>query len=203
MNGRRTDQPPGARHLAALGDAIDALALDAARIDAWGQTIAGVLLSGGRLLAAGNGGSAAHAQHLVSELVGRYRRERRPLSAIALSAEPSTVTAIANDYGIDVMFTRQVLAHGRSGDVFVGFSTSGRSPNVIAAALAARQEGLWTLALTGAAPNPLTEVSDESLVVRCSTTAIVQEVHQVALHLICEAVDETIFRTVAEVGSAG
>jgi D-sedoheptulose 7-phosphate isomerase len=125
----------------------------------------------------------------VSELVGRYREERRPLSAIALTAEPSTVTALVNDYGVDEMFARQVAAHGRRGDVFVAFSTSGRSPNVIAAARAAHEVGMVTLAFTGQGTNPLAEACEDALLVPAPSTATVQEVHQVAVHLVCEALD--------------
>src|SRR5690606_34246671 len=107
-------------------------------VEGWGRELAARLASGSRLLAAGNGGSAAQAQHLTAELVGRYRDERAPLSAIALHAETSALTAIVNDYGIDEMFARQVRAHGRPGDVLVVMSTSGRSPNMLAAAAAGR-----------------------------------------------------------------
>jgi D-sedoheptulose 7-phosphate isomerase len=124
--------------------------------------------------------------------VGRYCGERDPFSAIALASEPSTVTAITNDYGIEVMFARQVAAHGRAGDVFVGFSTSGRSPNVVAAAREARVHGLRTWAFTGPEPNPLAACCDDCLCVAARTTATVQEVHQVALHLLCEAFDDAV-----------
>jgi phosphoheptose isomerase len=180
------------QHVEALVRALDGLRLDLPLLDRWGRDLAAVLRNGGRLLTAGNGGSAAHAQHLASELVGRYRAERRPLSALALSAEPSTVTALVNDYGVEEMFARQVRAHGRPGDVFIGFSTSGRSPNVIAAARAARETGMVAWTLTGPGPNPLIDASDEALVVPAESTATVQEVHQVAVHLVCEALDEVL-----------
>jgi D-sedoheptulose 7-phosphate isomerase len=179
-------------HLTELVDALDHLATDTERITAWGRHSARVLLEGGRLLAAGNGGSAAHAQHFTSELVGRYHGERQPLSAIALTAEPSTVSAIVNDYGAEQMYARQVVAHGRPGDVFVGFSTSGQSRNLIVAAETARACGLHTLAVTGVAPNPLAMVSDDAIVVPHSATATVQEVHQVVVHLLCEAIDDVV-----------
>jgi D-sedoheptulose 7-phosphate isomerase len=179
-------------HLTELVDALDHLATDTERITAWGRHSARVLLDGGRLLAAGNGGSAAHAQHFTSELVGRYHGERQPLSAIALTAEPSTVSAIVNDYGAEQMYARQVVAHGRPGDVFVGFSTSGQSRNLIVAAETARACGLHTLAVTGVAPNPLVVVSDDAIVVPHPATATVQEVHQVVVHLLCEAIDDVV-----------
>ena len=148
-----------------------------------------MLVGGGRLLVAGNGGSAAQAQHLTAELVGRYRDDRPALSAIALHAETSAVTAISNDYGYDHVFARQVQAHGRPGDVFLGMSTSGRSGNVLAAMEAAREGGLAVWVMTGNGPNAMSEAADEALVVQAPATATVQEVHQVALHLVCAAVD--------------
>ena len=177
----------GAAHVRALLDALPALDTD--RLDAWGRHLAAVLVGGGRLLGAGNGGSAAQAQHLTAELVGRYRDDRPALSAIALHAETSYVTAIANDYGYDAVFARQVQAHGRPGDVFLGLATSGRSGNVLAAMEAARDGGLIVWALTGAGPNAMTELADDAVTVPAPATATVQEVHQVAVHLLCAAVD--------------
>ena len=177
----------GAAHVQALLDALPQLDTD--RLDAWGRQLAAVLVGGGRLLCAGNGGSAAQAQHLTAELVGRYRDDRPALSAIALHAETSSVTAIANDYGYDAVFARQVQAHGRPGDVFLGLSTSGSSGNVLAAMQAAREGGLTVWALTGTGPNPMTELADEAVVVAAPATATVQEVHQVAVHLVCASVD--------------
>ena len=188
------DHPPrpllsGTAHLDALALALRDLRRRTSGIDRWGAQLADVLVSGGRLLAAGNGGSAAQAQHLTAELVGRYRDDRRPLSAIALHAETSSTTAISNDYGADVVFARQVLAHGRSGDVLMLLSTSGRSPNVLCAAEAAAEIGVRTWALTGPGPNPLSVAVDESLCIDAPSTATVQELHLVALHLLCAAVD--------------
>ena len=161
-------------------------------VERWGTTIGRVLADGGRLLAAGNGGSAAQAQHLTAELVGRYLAERRPLSAIALHAETSSLTAIANDYGPEAAFARQVEAHGRPGDVLVLLSTSGRSPNVVAAAQRARAIGMSSLAVTGRRPNPLAGACDDCIAVDATRTAVVQEAHLVILHLLCEAVDRVI-----------
>ncbi|MER7481902.1 SIS domain-containing protein [Streptomyces sp. NPDC126510] len=162
------------------------------RIADWGGRLADVLGGGGRLLAAGNGGSAAQAQHLTAELVGRYRRERRAYSALALHAETSSVTAIGNDYGFDHVYARQVTAHGRPGDVLMLLSTSGRSGNLIAAAVTARQAGLRVWALTGRGPNPLAEAAHESLCIDADTTANVQETHLVAVHLLCECFDTAV-----------
>ncbi|MFF4984062.1 SIS domain-containing protein [Streptomyces sp. NPDC001046] len=162
------------------------------RVAEWGGRLADVLGGGGRLLAAGNGGSAAQAQHLTAELVGRYRRERRAYSAISLHAETSSVTAIGNDYGFDQVYARQVAAHGRPGDVLMLLSTSGRSANLLAAAVTARQAGLRVWALTGPGPNPLAEAADEALCVDADSTANVQETHLVAVHLLCECFDTAV-----------
>jgi len=164
------------------------------RIQAWGDLIAERLLAGQRLLAAGNGGSAAQAQHLTAELVGRYREERQALSAIALHAETSALTAIANDYGYEEVFARQVRAHGRHGDVLVLLSTSGASSNLLAAARTARQLGLVTLALTGPPPNQLHSLCKEAIAVRQGSAATVQEIHLVVVHLVCNAVDAEVSR---------
>jgi D-sedoheptulose 7-phosphate isomerase len=184
--------PVGRVHLAALHRPLAELEASVDRIDGWGRHLARVLTGGGRLLAVGNGGSAAQAQHLTSELVGRYRDDRRPFSAVSLHAETSSVTAIVNDYGADDVFARQVLAHGRDGDVLVALSTSGRSPNVLAAVAAARECGMTSWALTGRAPNPLVEACDDALVVDAPYTATVQEIHQVVVHLLCASVDVAV-----------
>lgn len=155
----------------------------------WGGRLATLLPVGGRLLAAGNGGSAAQAQHLTAELVGRYRDERPAYSAIALHADTSSVTAIANDYGFDQVFARQVAAHGRPGDVLLLLSTSGRSQNLLTAAEAGRAAGLRVWALTGPAPNPLARAAHEVVCVDADSTATVQEAHLVAVHLLCESFD--------------
>jgi D-sedoheptulose 7-phosphate isomerase len=182
----------GRAHLAALMRPLADLEGDVDRIDAWGRHLARVLLTGGRLLAAGNGGSAAQAQHLTSELVGRYADERPPLSALALHAESSSLTAIANDYGAEAAFARQVRAHGRTGDVLVALSTSGRSPNILAAVDAALEGGVAAWALTGPAPNPLADRADDAVCVDAPATATIQEVHQVVVHLLCAAVEREV-----------
>jgi D-sedoheptulose 7-phosphate isomerase len=181
--------PTGTAHLDALALALADLRRNTSRIDHWGAHLADVLIGGGRLLAAGNGGSAAQAQHLTAELVGRYRDDRLPLSAIALHVDTSSTTAISNDFGADAVFARQVLAHGRSGDVLMLLSTSGCSSNVLCAAQAATQIGVHTWALTGPGPNPLSLAVEESVCVDAPATATVQELHLVALHMLCAAVD--------------
>jgi D-sedoheptulose 7-phosphate isomerase len=184
--------PSGTRHLDELARPLAALRRETARLDVWGRRLADVLVAGGRLLAVGNGGSAAQAAHLTSELVGRYRDDRPPFSAIALCAESSAVTAIGNDYGIEEVFARQVRGHGRAGDVLVALSTSGRSANVLAAVDAANACGMLTWGLCGRADSPLAERCDEALCVDSPHTATVQEIHLIAIHLLCAAVDEAL-----------
>jgi phosphoheptose isomerase len=176
-------------HVDELSRALDVFRQSAELIEVLGRRLAWVLDSGGRLLAVGNGGSAAEAQHLTAELVGRFDGEHRPMSAICLSAETSSLTAILNDYGPDEVFARQVEAHGRPGDVLVALSTSGRSSNVLRAAERARDVGLDVWALTGAVPNSLAALADFAVPVMSRTTAVVQEVHLVAVHALCAAVD--------------
>jgi D-sedoheptulose 7-phosphate isomerase len=184
--------PAGRRHLAELERPLLELGRQAPRIERWGRVLAGVLLRGGRLLTAGNGGSAAEAQHLAAELVGRYRDDRAPFSAIALCSESASFTAIGNDYGAEEVFARQVRAHGRPGDVLVALSTSGCSPNVLAAADAAAERGIVTWALTGAPGNPLEARADDCVAVDSPHTATVQEIHLIAIHLLCAAVEESL-----------
>jgi D-sedoheptulose 7-phosphate isomerase len=182
----------GHSHLAALQEPLAALDEDVDRLGAWGRHLARVLLTGGRLLAVGNGGSAAQAQHLTSELVGRYQDERPALSAIPLHGDSSSLTAIGNDYGAEEAFARQVRAHGRPGDVLIALTTSGRSPNVLAAVRAALDGGLVAWALTGPAPNPVCDAAEDAVCVDAPLTATIQEIHQIAVHLLCAAVDEEI-----------
>ncbi|GAA2424306.1 SIS domain-containing protein [Streptomyces macrosporus] len=179
-------------HCDALSRALVPFRAQADTARRWGERLARVLAGGGRLLAAGNGGSAAQAQHLTAELVGRYREDRPPFSAIALHADTSSTTAIANDYGVDEVFARQVRAHGREGDVLMLLSTSGASANLLSAAEAGREAGMSVWALTGPAPNPLAAAGDESLCVRADTTATVQELHLVTVHMVCAAFDAAL-----------
>ncbi|MFG3438673.1 SIS domain-containing protein [Nonomuraea sp. NPDC047897] len=179
-------------HLDKLRTALTRVDDHAAVVRAWGGKLAGILGAGGRLLACGNGGSAAEAQHLTAELVGRFRADRRPYAAIALHADTSSLTAICNDYGAEEVYARQVRAHGREGDVLMCLSTSGRSGNVLAAARAARACGLLAWALTGPAPNPLAGLCDEVVAVPAGEAATVQEVHLALVHLLCDAVEEAL-----------
>lgn len=182
-------------HFEALRQAVERNRCQTTRLREWGQQLAGVLMSGGRLLACGNGGSAAEAQHLTAELVGRFHEERMPLSAIALHADTSALTALTNDYGPEEMFARGVRAHGRPGDVLVSLSTSGSSRNVLAAVKAAGDIGMITWALTGPAPNELAAMCDEAICVEAPTTATVQEIHLMLVHGLCIAVDAVLLRS--------
>ena len=179
-------------HLAELVRAIESFDPCVEVAHAWGTRLAATLENGGRLLAAGNGGSAAQAQHLTAELVGRYRDDRGPFSAICLNAETSSLTAICNDYPAEELFARQVEAHGRAGDVLVLMSTSGTSPNIVAAARRGRRQGLQVWAFTGPRPNPLADIADEAMSVDARFTATVQELHLVGLHILCAGLDRAL-----------
>jgi D-sedoheptulose 7-phosphate isomerase len=181
-------------HLVAHVRALMELDAETPRLESWGELLAADLLGGRRLLAAGNGGSAAQAQHLTGELVGRYRVERQALSAISLLADVSSLTAVANDYGWADVFARQVRAHGRAGDTLLLLSTSGESANLLEAARSARSLGLRVWALTGPAPNSLAAAADDAIAVSGST-AVVQETHLVAIHMLCAAVDSAVLRS--------
>ncbi|MEQ4717141.1 SIS domain-containing protein [Nonomuraea sp. B19D2] len=179
-------------HLEKLWTTLEKVDDQAVTVRAWGGKLAGVLSAGGRLLACGNGGSAAEAQHLTAELVGRFREDRQPYAAIPLHADGSSLTAIANDFGAEQVYARQVRAHGRPGDVLLCLSTSGTSPNVLAAARAAQESGILAWAMTGLAPNPLADLCDEAVAVPGEETATVQEVHLALIHLLCDAVEEAL-----------
>lgn len=159
-----------------------------------GLRIAECLRGGGRVLAFGNGGSAADAQHLAGELVGRFQRDRAALSAIALTTDPSVVTAIGNDMGYEAVFRRQVEAHGRPGDVAVGITTSGRSPNVVQALQLARERGLVTVGLTGNGGGRLAGLVEYLIDVPPAETARIQEVHAMVVHVLCQVVEEAMPR---------
>ncbi len=148
---------------------------------------------GNKVLLFGNGGSAADAQHIAAEFVGRFAVDRSPLPALALSVNTSCVTAVGNDYGFDQVFSRQVEALAHADDVAVGISTSGNSPNVVNALLAARQKGLQTIALTGGKGGKVQSVADYCLCVPSNETPRIQECHILIGHIIAELVEQTIF----------
>jgi D-sedoheptulose 7-phosphate isomerase len=152
------------------------------------------LRAGGKLLACGNGGSAGDAQHIAGEFVARLMYDRAPLAAIALTTDSSVLTATGNDYGYDYIFERQVLALGRPGDVLLGISTSGTSPNVLRAFEAAKRVGVICIGFSGNRPNtPMHELCDRLLAAPSGKTAIIQQVHIVAAHVICALVESTMF----------
>ena len=181
--------------LAQLGHEAATLAEVAGRIIA-------ALRAGRKVLIAGNGGSAAEAQHFAAELLGRFRRERDPYAVLALTADTATLTAVANDYGYQEVFARQVRGLGRRGDLLLAFSTSGESVNLLRAAEDARLGGLTVVAITGAGPNRLAEAADLAICVPVAETAIVQEVHQVITHLLCEVVEAALAQPTGEVVAA-
>jgi D-sedoheptulose 7-phosphate isomerase len=169
----------------AAGGAVDAVAATAG-------AVIGALSAGGTLLVFGNGGSAADAQHVVAELVGRFVRNRRAWPAVALTTDTSILTAVGNDFGFDQVFARQVEALGRRGDVALGITTSGDSPNVVKGLEAARARGLVTVALTGRDGGAAGRLADIHVNVAETTTARIQEAHTTVLHLVCELIDDEL-----------
>ena len=179
-------------HLEALQKAVIAFSGQQHIVIGWGHLLRERFAAGSKVLVAGNGGSAAQAQHLTAELLGRYCFDRDPFPAIALHADTSTLTAISNDFGAEQLFARQVRAYGLPGDVLIALSTSGRSANVLQGVSAARALGVKTLAMTGPGPNPLLELADDGLPVFADEVATIQEVHLIAIHLMCAALDEAL-----------
>ncbi len=152
-----------------------------------------VFRRGGKLLVFGNGGSAADAQHLAAELVNRFRRDRAPLPAIALTTDTSILTAVGNDYGFDLVFVKQVEALGQTGDIALGISTSGRSPNVLKALARARELGLYTVGLTGEKGGQMAEVAELVIRVPSEETPRIQEGHLLFIHVFAELVEANYF----------
>jgi D-sedoheptulose 7-phosphate isomerase len=175
-----------ADHLAVAG-AIEELLPQVEQIVA---AISDCYRQAGRVYTFGNGGSAADSMHFAEELVARFKRERRPLAAQSFAADPTVLTCIANDYEFDEVFARQVRAFARRGDVVIGFTTSGRSPNVVRGLAAAREAGAKTVLFGGGEGTPAVEHADHALVVPSTSTARVQEMHVLLLHLVLDEVDE-------------
>lgn len=171
----------------AAKEALAAQCVDS--IERAAQAIIGSLKSGGKILVFGNGGSAADSQHMVAELVGRFKKERKPLPAIALTTNTSTLTAIANDYSYDVTFSRQVEALGKAGNIAFGISTSGNAKNVIEAIRKAKSIGLTTIGLTGGSGGALARECDIAIVVGSDNTPRIQESHLMVIHILCELID--------------
>ncbi len=172
-----------------------ALAAMAAPIEAAVRLMAAALRAGGKVMACGNGGSAADSQHFAAELLNRFEKERPPLAALALTTDTSTLTSIANDYSFEQVFAKQVAGLGRAGDVLLAISTSGNSPNVIAAISAAHDRGVRVVALTGKGGGAIaSQLADDDvhLCVPADRTARIQEVHLVTIHCLCDGIDALI-----------
>jgi D-sedoheptulose 7-phosphate isomerase len=169
---------------------MDAALLASARVIA--ARIIAALRAGNKLLIVGNGGSAADAQHIAAEIVGRYRQERPAYAAIALTTDTSALTAIGNDYGFDHVFARQVEGLGNSGDVLLAISTSGRSPSILNALRRARERGLVTVGFTGAKGLAMGELCDELLIAPSDDTPLIQQIHLATAHGICETIEAAL-----------
>jgi D-sedoheptulose 7-phosphate isomerase len=171
-------------------------AMKDARLLATAREIADIVVAtlreGNKLLIVGNGGSAADAQHIAAEIIGRYKRDRRPHAAIALTTDTSALTAIGNDYGFEQVFARQVAGLGRRGDALLALSTSGRSPNILAALGTARQHGLVTIGFTGSKGEALRPLCDHLLVAPSDDTAIIQQLHLAVAHGVCDAIEQAM-----------
>jgi len=165
----------------------------AERVVEVGQLLIRAFREGKKIMLFGNGGSATDASHIAAEFVGRYRRDRDPLSALALGTDMAALTSIANDYDFTDIFSRQVLAHGRKGDVAIAISTSGNSLNVIRGVEAAHDRGLVTVGWTGATGGKLTDLVDYCFCVPSSVTARIQECHITLGHVLCELIEERLF----------
>lgn len=172
--------------------AAAALAADHASIQPIAQLIAKTALSGGKVLICGNGGSAADSQHIAGEFVGRFKKERRAIAAIALSTDTSILTCLGNDYGFDKVFERQVEALGRKGDLLLAISTSGSSPNVLKAAVKARETGMAVVGFFGAGGGAILQHCDLAFLAPETDTPRVQEMHILAAHIICGLVEDEV-----------
>jgi D-sedoheptulose 7-phosphate isomerase len=186
------------RSLDALARAEQDTAFGAAVL-AVARAVESALRAGGKVMLAGNGGSAADAQHIAGEFLSRLRFDRHPLPALALTTDSSVLTAVGNDYGYDHVFERQLRGLGRRGDVFIALSTSGKSPNVLAALAAARELGVVTVGFTGSAPsaNAMRALCDLVLAAPSDDTPVIQQIHMTAAHAICEIVERNLFRAKA------
>jgi len=171
-------------------------------LDAAALRMARSLAAGGKILVCGNGGSAADAQHMTGELLGRFLMERPALPAVALTVDTSTLTAVGNDYGYEDVFSRQVKGLGRPGDVLVALSTSGNSANVIKAVEAARSAGMTVVGLTGKGGGRLAPLCDYLLDVPHPHTPLIQEMHEACMHLLCQLIDHYLFENVRALGGA-
>jgi D-sedoheptulose 7-phosphate isomerase len=190
-----TSKDPIAAHLALSRDALERATQDTGLLDTArkiANVIASALRSGNKLLLAGNGGSAADAQHVAAEIVGRYKKDRPAYAAIALTTDTSVLTAIGNDYGFEQIFARQVEGLGRRGDVLLALTTSGRSPNILAALKTARQQELVTVGFTGAKGTTLAASCDHLLVAPSDDTAVIQQIYMAFAHGICDVIEQAL-----------
>jgi D-sedoheptulose 7-phosphate isomerase len=193
----QTSKDPIRTHLALSLAALERATQDASLLAVAlkiAEVIVGALHAGNKLLVIGNGGSAADAQHIAAEIVGRYKQDRPACAAMALTTDTSALTAIANDYGFEQVFARQVAGLGRQGDVLLGLTTSGRSPNILAALRTARERGLVTIGFTGNKGETLSMLCDHLLVAPSDDTAIIQQIHLAVAHGICDGVEQTLMR---------
>jgi D-sedoheptulose 7-phosphate isomerase len=192
---------PIATHLRLSLEALERAAQDAALLEA-ARKIAAVIIAalraGNKLLIIGNGGSAADAQHIAAEIVGRYKQDRPAYAAIALTTDSSALTAIANDYGFEQVFARQVEGLGQRGDVLLAISTSGRSPNILAALRTARERGLVTIGFTGNKGESVGTLCDHLLVSPSDDTPVIQQIYLAVTHGICDAIEQTMMRGAAK-----
>ena len=194
-----SDQEIAAAHLRRSLDVLARAAADAefnSAVLAIAHAVEKSLRAGGKLMLAGNGGSAADAQHIAGEFLSRFRFDRHPLPAIALTTDSSVLTAVGNDYGYEQLFERQLRGLGRRGDVFIAISTSGKSPNVLAALRAAREIGVTTVGFTGTAPGAaaMLPLCHHVLAAPSDDTPLIQQIHITAAHAICEIVEQNIFK---------
>lgn len=192
MNGSNPDDASMRISLVESVAVVSALTEHQGTLVAIAARLAACLDAGGTIYLCGNGGSAADAQHVAAEFIGRFLRERRPLPAIALTCNTSILTAVGNDYGFEQIFARQVRAHVRPQDCVVGISTSGRSANVLAALTAARERGATTIGFTGAEGHALAALCDACLLAPSTSTPRIQEAHLVAWHLVCDLVERDL-----------
>lgn len=184
-----------AKYLEESRAALSAALEDARFLESVGRVadiIINALQQGQKLLIAGNGGSAADAQHLATELMVRFYHDRRPLPALALGTDASCATAIGNDIGFEQVFARQILALGQKGDVFLALSTSGQSPNIIAGCMAARDKGMTVIGFTGSGGGGLARICDIALLVPATKTPLIQQMHKAAGHIVCEIVESAL-----------
>jgi D-sedoheptulose 7-phosphate isomerase len=189
---------PIATHLQGSLAALQRAAQDEALLDV-ARTIAAAMIdalrSGNKILIIGNGGSAADAQHIAAEIIGRYKQDRPAYAAIALTTDTSALTSIANDYGFEQVFARQVEGLGRRGDLLLALSTSGKSPNILAALRLARERGLVTIGFTGSKGENLRALCDHLLLAPSDDTPVIQQIHLAVAHGLCDEIEQSLMRT--------